>query len=117
MVRRLPDRLHLLPRTLPDRRPGEVSGGEAQRLALARVMALRPALLVADEPSSRLDPPVQAEALRPLRNCADEQGLAVLLITHSIAAARATSDGMVHLQPIAPERPVPGAVRAGSHGG
>ncbi|MDQ7250404.1 ABC transporter ATP-binding protein [Dongia sedimenti] len=77
---------------LLDRRPDQISGGEAQRLALARVLALRPQFLLADEPTSRLDPPVQAEVIRHLRNTADEDGLAVLLITHDRALAEAIAD-------------------------
>jgi peptide/nickel transport system ATP-binding protein len=77
MARRVPGLLDRLgvPARLLDRRPGAVSGGEAQRLALARVLATRPAFLVADEPASRLDPPVQATALRLLRSLADQDGL------------------------------------------
>jgi peptide/nickel transport system ATP-binding protein len=92
------DRLSVAGRLL-DRRPGEVSGGEAQRLALARVLAAQPALLVADEPSSRLDPPVQATALHLLRSLTDEEGLAVLLVTHDRAAAGAAADDLMTLPP------------------
>jgi peptide/nickel transport system ATP-binding protein len=80
------------------RRPNEVSGGEAQRLALARLLALRPAMLVADEPGSRLDMPVQAETMRLLRGVADEEGVAVMLITHDEAIATAMADQTVRLQ-------------------
>ena len=92
------ERLGLSPSVLA-RRPHEVSGGEAQRLALARVVARRPALLVADEPSSRLDMPTQAEVLRLLRDLADEDGLAVLLITHDQAVARTHADTTIWLTP------------------
>jgi peptide/nickel transport system ATP-binding protein len=77
---------------LLDRRPDQISGGEAQRLALARVLALRPQFLIADEPTSRLDPPVQADVIRHLRATADEDGLAILLITHDRALAEAVAD-------------------------
>jgi ABC-type glutathione transport system ATPase component len=77
---------------LLDRRPDQISGGEAQRLALTRVLALRPQFLIADEPTSRLDPPVQAEVIRHLRATADEDGLAILLITHDQALAEAVAD-------------------------
>jgi len=63
---------------LLDRRPDQISGGEAQRLALARVLALRPQFLIADEPTSRLDPPVQAEVIRHLRATADEDEACVV---------------------------------------
>ncbi len=96
---RLPALLEQLrvPPALLARRPDAVSGGEAQRVALARVLALRPAFLVADEPASRLDPPVQAEALRLLRALADTEGLAVMLITHDPAAAAALADARLDL--------------------
>jgi peptide/nickel transport system ATP-binding protein len=94
------DRLDV-PTRLLDRLPGQVSGGEAQRLALVRVLAAQPALLVADEPSSRLDLPVQATALRLLRSLTDEEGLAVLLITHDQVAAAAIADDVMTL----PARP------------
>ncbi len=99
MARRVPGLLDRLgvPARLLDRRPGAVSGGEAQRLALARVLATRPAFLVADEPASRLDPPVQATALRLLRSLADQDGLAVLLITHDQLAADALAEEVVTL--------------------
>ena len=101
LVRGIPallDRLGV-PARLLDRRPGAVSGGEAQRLALARVLATRPALLVADEPASRLDPPVQAMAMGLLRSLADRDGLAVLLITHDQAVAGALANSLVTLRP------------------
>ena len=82
---------------LLERRPGELSGGELQRLALARVLMARPAMLVADEPSSRLDPPVQAAALHLLRGLADTQGMAILLVTHDRAVAQAMADDTVAL--------------------
>lgn len=92
------ERLGISPALL--RRPPEaVSGGEAQRVALARLLALRPALLVADEPCSRLDPPTRRAALHLLRGLADEEGLGVLLITHDAAAARALADATLSLGP------------------
>jgi peptide/nickel transport system ATP-binding protein len=99
MMRDVPGLLDRLgvPARLLDRLPGAVSGGEAQRLALARVLATRPAFLVADEPASRLDPPVQATALRLMRSLADQDGLAVLLITHDQAASDALADDVVTL--------------------
>ncbi len=90
------DRLRLDPAILA-RRPGAISGGEAQRAAMVRALALRPALLVADEPASRLDPPVQAEALQLLRHLADTEGLAVMLITHDHHTAKALADSTLTL--------------------
>lgn len=98
--RRLPKLLEQL-RASPGllaRRPGEVSGGEAQRIALARLLALHPAMLVADEPCSRLDMPVQAETMALLRGMADEYGLSVLLITHDAQMARGVADAALRLR-------------------
>lgn len=74
------------------RRPHQISGGEAQRLALARILAMRPMMLIADEPTSRLDPPVQEQVIRYLRKVADEDELAILLITHDRDLADAMAD-------------------------
>lgn len=63
---------------------------------------MRPALLVADEPCSRLDMPVQVETMLLLRSLADEHSLSVLLISHDAAAARAVADTYVNL-----DRPSP----------
>ncbi|NVK41677.1 MAG: ABC transporter ATP-binding protein [Oceanospirillaceae bacterium] len=76
----LMQRLRLRPDLL-ERRPGEVSGGELQRLALLRVMLLEPVFLFADEPTSRLDPITQQEVIGLLRELAC-QGCAVLIVSH-----------------------------------
>ena len=74
------------------RRPEQVSGGELQRIALARVLLAQPAMLFADEPTSRLDPITQQEALRVLMAAVHETGAALMLVTHDehIAAAVGT---------------------------
>lgn len=64
------------------RRPSEVSGGELQRIALARVLAIRPAVLLADEPTSRMDPLTQAEVMWLIAQAASDHGTAVMLVTH-----------------------------------
>lgn len=84
-------KLGLRPELL-DHLPHQISGGEAQRFALARVLSLQPRVLIADEPTSRLDPPVQAEVIRHLRATADEKDLAILLITHDRPLADAIAD-------------------------
>ena len=72
---------------LLNRRPTEVSGGELQRIALARVLMIRPAVLLADEPTSRMDPITQAAVIRLIARAAAEHGSAVVLVTHDHAIA------------------------------
>jgi len=99
LTARLPvllDRLKLSAALL-ERYPDEVSGGEAQRLALARILLLDPIFLVADEPTSRLDPIVQAETIGLLREIVAESDLALLLISHDRALVRAVADDIVDL--------------------
>lgn len=67
------------------RYPCELSGGEMQRMALARVMLLKPRFIVADEPTSRLDLSVQAHIIRLIADYSRASGCAVLLISHDRA--------------------------------
>lgn len=79
------------------RYPGEISGGEAQRLALLRLLLLEPEVIVADEPTSRLDPLIQKEAITLMRGLVDETGLALVLIAHDRALLGATADEVITL--------------------
>lgn len=85
------DRLRLPPALL-DRRPAELSGGELQRFALLRALALDPVFLFADEPTSRLDPIIQREVALLLRELVTERELGLLLVTHDAALARRMAD-------------------------
>ena len=79
------------------RLPSQVSGGELQRFALARVLLLKPALIFADEPTSRLDPVTQQETLELLLEAAGDSGCAVLLVTHDAEIARAVAQREITL--------------------
>ncbi len=86
--------LDLLPalRPLLGRRANLLSGGEAQQLSLGRALLRKPRLLLVDEPSTGLAPTVVEGLLSTLRQLADEQGTAVLLVEQAVAQALAVAD-------------------------
>jgi ABC-type lipoprotein export system ATPase subunit len=79
------DRLDL--GALAPRLPGELSGGQAQRVAIARVLAARPALILADEPTGQLDHDTADRVVTVLLQAADELGAALVVATHDLAIA------------------------------
>jgi len=79
------------------RLPGEISGGEAQRLALARILLLQPKLIVADEPTSRLDPIVQREVITLLLDLVATQELGLILISHDRPMLAAIADTILEV--------------------
>jgi peptide/nickel transport system ATP-binding protein len=95
-IGRLMRRLRLDERLL-DRLPGNISGGELQRFSLLRVLLLDPALIFADEPSSRLDLITQKEMIELLVETADESGTAILLVSHDEDLVNAVADRRIHL--------------------
>jgi putative ABC transport system ATP-binding protein len=78
------------------RRPASLSGGEMQRVAVARAVAHRPALVLADEPTGNLDEANAAATMQALRDAVKREGAAGLLVTHSAVAA-ASADRVLRL--------------------
>ena len=90
-VQRLLERVGLSPEHV-NRFPHEFSGGQRQRIGIARALALRPKLIIADEPVSALDVSIQAQIINLLDDLQEELGLTYLFVAHDLGIVRHVSD-------------------------
>jgi peptide/nickel transport system ATP-binding protein len=83
------------PHEIAAKYPHELSGGQRQRVALARVLAVEPKVILADEPTSMLDVSIRIGILNLMTRLKDEHGIAFLFVTHDLASARYVSDDLL----------------------
>jgi peptide/nickel transport system ATP-binding protein len=100
-----------------NRYPHELSGGQRQRVGFAQALAMRPKLILADEPVSMLDVSIRIGLLNLMQQLRDEQGVSILYITHDIASARYVADRLIvmYAGQIAESGPVEDVLAAPRH--
>jgi peptide/nickel transport system ATP-binding protein len=104
-----PDMLH--------RFPHELSGGQRQRVGFAQALAMKPKLILADEPVSMLDVSIRIGLLNLMAKLRDEEGVSILYITHDIASARYVADRLIvmYAGQIAEQGPIEDVLTAPKH--
>ena len=97
--------------------PHELSGGQRQRVGFAQALAMRPKLILADEPVSMLDVSIRIGLLNLMAELRDEQGVSILYITHDIASARYVADRLIimYAGQIAEQGPVEDVLASPKH--
>jgi oligopeptide/dipeptide ABC transporter ATP-binding protein len=106
-----------LPASAMDRYPAQFSGGQRQRISIARALAAKPSVIVADEPVSSLDVSIQAQIVGLLAEVQQAEDLACLVIAHDLALVHYISDRVVvlYLGRVVEEGPTPEVVRNPQH--
>ena len=117
MVDEVLDAVGLDPSVSRGRRPHEFSGGQCQRICIARALVLDPKLIICDEPVSALDVSVQAQILNLLEDMKHRYGLTLIFIAHDLAVVKNVSDRIVvmYLGKLCEVAPARRALRAPAH--